>query len=424
MTLRISGPRRVGGEVHVPGDKSLSHRAYLFGAIADGPSRIRGPLQSLDCRSTRACLEALGVQFEDHGPLDVTVHPPDQLQQPTRELDCGNSGTTMRLLTGLLAGYPITATLVGDGSLSRRPMGRVRTPLTQMGARIQGDTAPLTVHGTYPLQAIDCVSPVASAQVKSAVLLAGLRAEGVTRVTEPILSRDHTERMLRAMGLTVTSNGTTASVVGGQRPRAFAFDVPGDISSAAFWMVAAAIAGDQTLRLPSVLVNPTRAGVIEVLRRAGVEVVLENKREHLGEPVADLRVQPGASLRAFTIDPEEVPSLIDEIPVLAVLAACAEGTSTIQGAGELRVKESDRIVGVVHGLRNLGIDAEETPDGMRITGGRFEAGEVDALGDHRLAMAFAIAALTVTGEVAIHDADAIATSYPEFESHLRQVTGA
>jgi 3-phosphoshikimate 1-carboxyvinyltransferase len=419
MTLTISPVATLQGEVRPPSDKSLTHRAYLFGAIARGESHVRNPLRGEDCESTLECLNLLGLRHEWITPTEVRLIPTESWVQPPRELNCGNSGTTMRLLSGLLASRPLDCTLIGDASLSRRPMKRIAEPLRLMGATVEGDTPPLRIRGGS-LHGIDYVSPVASAQVKSCTLLAGLGAEGVTSVTEPSRSRDHTERMLRATGVEVLEEGNRVSVRGGQVPSGFSITIPADISSAAFPIVAAALLPQGRLLVRELSVNPTRTGLLDVLDQAGVPYQLSGLREELGEPVAELEVRAPDALRPFEIAGSLVPRLIDEIPVLAVLATQCEGRSVIRDARELRVKESDRIEKVAEGLRAMGAEVETFDDGLAISGPtRLKATAVDATGDHRIAMAFAVAGLIAEGETRIDGADSIATSYPTFERDLQ-----
>lgn len=413
----------VSGALRVPGDKSISHRAIMFGAIARGTTRISGFLEGADAISTMNVFRALGVRIEGPDQGRVVVHGvgPTGLKPTAVPLDCGNSGTSMRLLSGLLAGHGVPATLIGDESLSRRPMRRVTDPLGLMGARIdsQEGRPPLVIHAPErPLKAIDYAMPMASAQVKSAVLLAGLRAQGITRVTEPATTRDHTERMLAAFGVKVQVQGATASLEGGQTLQATEIDVPADISSAAFFLVAGAIAPAGELLLKHVGINPTRTGVIDILRLMGADIRLENERTVGGEPVADLRVR-ASTLHGIEVPESLVPLAIDEFPVLFIAAACARGRTVVTGAEELRVKESDRIAVMAEGLNALGISAQPTPDGIVIEGkgGQgpvFEGGAVDSHGDHRPAMAFAVASLRARAPIVIADVDNVATSFPNF----------
>lgn len=406
------------GEARVPGDKSISHRSIMLGALAEGTTRVTGFLEAEDCLATMKAFQAMGVSIEGPENGTVTVHGVGLhgLKPAAAPLCLGNSGTSMRLLSGLLAGQPFDTVLTGDPSLSRRPMKRVTEPLRQMGAEIittNAGTAPLHIKGGRKLRGIHYDLPVASAQVKSCLLLAGLYAEGRTSVREPAPTRDHTERMLQGFGYPVQREAGTISVTSGGRLRAADVDVPSDISSAAFFLVGGAIApqGDVTLR--HVGINPTRTGVIDILKLMGAELDIINPREAGGEPVADLRVR-ASRLRGIDIPEHLVPLAIDEFPVLFVAAACAEGETRLSGAEELRVKESDRIQVMADGLRALGIDARPTPDGMIIQGGTLGGGRVDSHGDHRIAMAFAIASLRATQEIRITDCANVNTSFPTF----------
>ncbi len=406
------------GTLRVPGDKSISHRSVMLGALAEGVTRVTGLLQGEDVLSTLAAFRAMGVRAEgpDHGRLVIHGVGLHGLKAPTGELDMGNSGTAMRLMAGILAGQPFDSVLTGDDSLRLRPMNRVAVPLGSMGAVIrtaEGGRPPLRIQGGQSLRGIDYAMPMASAQVKSSLLLAGLYATGETRVTEPAPTRDHTERMLRGFGYTVHSDGPRIALRGGGRLTACDIDVPADISSATFFLVGAAIAPGSDITLQHVGVNPTRIGVLNILARMGAKVALLNRREVGGEPVADIRVIGGA-LRGITIPEDQVPLAIDEFPALFIAAACAEGETVLTGAEELRVKESDRIAVMATGLRALGIDARETPDGMVIQGGPLRGGEVDSHGDHRIAMAFAMAALRAAGPITVRDCRNVATSFPDF----------
>ena len=407
------------GEVEVPGDKSISHRALMLGAIADGNTRVRGFLESADTHATERILQTMGVRIDAPNPEERLVHGVGLrgLRAPEGELDCGNSGTAMRLLCGMLAGQSFDSVLAGDASLSRRPMSRVIEPLATMGARIdaqQGDFAPLRIRGGQALQGIDYRSPIASAQVKSAVLLAGLYAQGDTRVTEPCATRDHTERMLAAFDYRVAFEPGRAALQGGHRLRATEVVVPVDFSSAAFFIVAATLVRGSDLRLMRVGLNPRRAGLLHVLRAMGADIAEENARNcGGGESVADLRVSH-APLHGIEVPMEHVADMIDEFPILFVAAAAAEGTTFIRGAAELRVKESDRIAVMAAGLRALGVATEETPDGAIIEGTALQGGEADAKGDHRCAMAFAVAGAITRSPVHIRDCANVATSFPEF----------
>ncbi|HRK20220.1 MAG TPA: 3-phosphoshikimate 1-carboxyvinyltransferase [Fimbriimonadaceae bacterium] len=418
-TLVVRQPRSLRGQVVAPPDKSLTHRAYLFGAFAEGESIVRFPLRGEDCEATLHCLGQMGLRHSWHSSTEVVLTPAPAWNSPAGELDCGNSGTTIRLISGLIASRPIDAILVGDASLSRRPMKRILDPLRLMGADVEGDTPPLRIRGIEDLRAIDYISPVASAQVKSCVLLAGLRADGTTSVIEPVRSRDHTERMLRAGGIAVVENGLKVSVSGGARMQPFEFEVPGDISSAAFLLVAGAIVPASEVTLQRVGVNPTRTGILDVFAQCANPVLEVDRRESLGEPLADLTVRYQEGGKPFNIGADLVPRLVDEIPVLAVLATQLDGVSRIRGAGELRVKESDRIEAVASGLRAMGAEVETFPDGMDVAGPvRLNGASIHAQGDHRIAMAFAVAGLVAEGETVIEGAESIATSYPDFKAHL------
>ncbi|MBE9175328.1 3-phosphoshikimate 1-carboxyvinyltransferase [Synechocystis salina LEGE 06155] len=417
------------GRLRVPGDKSISHRALMLGAIATGETIIEGLLLGEDPRSTAHCFRAMGAQISELNSEKIIVQGRGlgQLQEPSTVLDAGNSGTTMRLMLGLLAGQrDCLFTVTGDDSLRQRPMSRVIQPLQQMGAKIwarnNGKFAPLAVQGSQ-LKPIHYHSPIASAQVKSCLLLAGLTTEGDTTVTEPALSRDHSERMLQAFGAKLTIDPATHSVtvhgpahLTGQR-----VVVPGDISSAAFWLVAASILPGSELLVENVGINPTRTGVLEVLAQMGADITPENERLVTGEPVADLRVR-SSRLQGCTFGGEIIPRLIDEIPILAVAAAFAEGTTRIEDAAELRVKESDRLAAIASELGKMGARVTEFADGLEIQGGTpLKGAEVDSLTDHRIAMALAIAALGSGGQTILNRAEAAAISYPEFFTTLGEV---
>lgn len=414
------------GQLQVPGDKSISHRSLMLGAIAAGETRIKGLLLGEDPRCTAKCFEAMGVGISDLEQPWITVQGVGlgQLQEPANVLDAGNSGTTLRLMLGLLAAQPgCFFTITGDGSLRSRPMSRVIQPLSQMGASIwgrQGNTlAPLAVQG-QELRPIHYVSPVASAQVKSCILLAGLMGQGATTVREPSLSRDHSERMLRAFGADISVDPDTCSVTvhGPAQLRGQSVIVPGDISSAAFWLVAALITPGSDLLIENVGVNPTRTGILEALWQMEADITLEQPREVTGEPVADLRVRQ-SQLKAASFGGSLIPRMIDEIPVLAVAALFAEGTTVVKDAAELRVKECDRITVMAQQLNRLGANLSELPDGLEIPGGACLVGaEVDSYTDHRVGMSLAIAALRASGQTVIHRAEAAATSYPSFISTL------
>ncbi|GAA3919375.1 3-phosphoshikimate 1-carboxyvinyltransferase [Luteimonas lutimaris] len=411
------------GEVAIPGDKSVSHRAVMLAALADGTSRIDGFLEGADTRATAAIFERMGVRIEAPSPSTRIVHGVgiDGLRAPSGVLDCGNAGTGMRLLSGLLAAQPFDSVLAGDASLSRRPMKRVIEPLSRMGARIdaEGGLPPLRIHGGRALRGIDFESPVASAQVKSAVLLAGLFARGETSVREPHPTRDYTERMLAAFGVDIDFAPGRARLRGGQRLRATDVAVPADFSSAAFFIVAATLVPGSELRLRAVGLNPRRTGLLAALRAMGADIVEENAATEGGEPVADLVVRH-APLRGIAVPAQLVPDMIDEFPALAVAAACADGTTVVSEAAELRVKESDRIAAMATGLRALGAAVEERPDGLVIAGGALRGGTIESHGDHRIAMAFAVAGQLAGREVAIADVANVATSFPGFDGLARQ----
>ena len=412
------------GAVDVPGDKSISHRALMLGAVADGLTEVDGLLVGDDCVATLNALKSMGVRIERPNPTTARVNGVGLhgLTRPAADLDLGNSGTGMRLLTGLLCGQRFDCRLKGDASLSRRPMQRVITPLTMMGAKIESENGmpPLAVQGGNPLVGISYELPVASAQVKSAILLAGLYARGETFITEPAITRDHTERMLATMGARLTAENRRVRMPGQQGLQGTSITVPGDLSSAAFLILAALLAENCELLIRRVGVNPTRTGVIEILRDMGAEIGLENPTLLGEEPAADLRVRSSA-LRAIHIAPDRVSLAIDEFPVLFVAAAAARGISRFAGLGELRVKESDRITGMVQGLRALGITANETEDGAEILGGSFAGGRVDSHGDHRIAMAFAVAATRAAAPVRIHNVAAVDTSFPGFMECLQAI---
>lgn len=421
-SLRVMRGGRLNGRLRVPGDKSISHRSIMLGAIADGVTRVSGFLEGADAISTMNVFRALGVRIDgpDEGRVEVHGVGLDGLRTSAQPLDCGNAGTAMRLLMGLLAGQSFGSTLVGDESLSRRPMRRVADPLARMGAAIEtaDGRPPVRIAPCGGLRGIDFEMPVASAQVKSAVLLAGLYAQGETSVTEPAPTRDHTERMLAGFGVDVRREGARVSLRGGQRLAAATIDVPADVSSAAFFLVGASISPGSDLVLEHVGMNPTRTGVIEILRRMGADIEIVEERVVGGEPVADLRVRH-APLHGIEVPPELVPLAIDEFPALFVAAACARGRTVVTGAEELRVKESDRIAVMADGLAALGVDARPTPDGMIVEGrgdvpAVFDAGEIESHGDHRIAMSFAIAALRAAGPLLIRDTANVATSFPGF----------
>ncbi len=425
MTCFLCEPgASVSGDIRVPGDKSISHRSIILSSIADGTSCISGFLQGEDSLNTIKAFQQLGVSIERNADRVVVNGVGKQgLRQPDSDLDMGNSGTAMRLLLGLLAAQSFDSRLVGDASLSSRPMLRVIEPLHTMGARVDsesGGRAPLRVHGGQKLRAIEYDMPVASAQVKSCLLLAGLYADGETVVREPAPTRDHSERMLRGFGCQLLTRDGEIRLAGGQRLNSCDVEVPADISSAAFFLVAASIAPDSELLLRHVGINPTRTGVIDILRLMGGDIELLDSREVGGEAVADIRVR-SAALKGIDIPAELVPLAIDEFPVLFVAAACAEGTTRLSGAEELRVKESDRIQVMADGLHQLGIDAQAQSDGIVIGGGQIGSGEIDSHGDHRIAMAFTVASLRATGQITIRDCANVNTSFPGFAELARQV---
>jgi 3-phosphoshikimate 1-carboxyvinyltransferase len=419
---------RVRGEVRLPGDKSISHRYALLSALADGDSTIHGYSTGGDCQSTLACLRRLGAHIDETGrtPQGVTLVVAGRglggLVRPDTTLDAGNSGSTMRMMAGVLAAHPFSSTMDGDDSLRRRPMKRVIAPLERMGARIHSvdGRPPLTIDGTGSPAALDFTPEVPSAQVKSAVLLAGMHADGVTSVSESAPTRDHTERALAAFGVKVGRQGLSVTLRGRQRLTGGRLDVPGDISSAAFWMAAAASLSGSEIVIRDVGLNPTRTGVLDVMRRMGAEIGVEGDTTGPGEPIGRIVVRH-AGVGSVEITPAEVPGVIDELPILGALAAQG-GELRVTGASELRIKESDRISALADGFRRMGGEIEEYPDGFHICGRRrLQGGEVDARHDHRLAMAFAIAALGASGPTVIHDAGAAAVSYPEFFSVLESL---
>jgi 3-phosphoshikimate 1-carboxyvinyltransferase len=407
------------GAFRVPGDKSISHRSIMLGSLAEGVTEVEGFLEGEDALATLQAFRDMGVKIDGPAEGRVTIHGVGLhgLQQPSKALDLGNSGTSIRLMSGLMAGQHFDVEMIGDESLSKRPMERVAKPLRSMGAVIESTgekgTPPLTVRGGKTLHGIHYDMPMASAQVKSSILLAGLYAEGETSVTEPAPTRDHTERMLNGFGCQVSVNGATATVRGGQALKATQIDIPADISSAAFFMVGASIAPNSDITLQHVGINPTRTGVIDILQLMGANIELLNQREVGGEPVADIRVR-SAQLRGIEIPEALVPLAIDEFPVLFVAASCAEGKTVLRGAEELRVKESDRIQVMADGLHTLGVDAQPTPDGMVIHGGKMGGGTVWSHHDHRIAMSFAIASLRASETITIEGCDTVATSFPGF----------
>jgi 3-phosphoshikimate 1-carboxyvinyltransferase len=409
---------KLTGRLRVPGDKSVSHRAVMLGSLATGTTQVTGFLNGEDCLRTIKAFRAMGVDIQQHDDTTLSIQGVglQGLKAPAGEIDLGNSGTSMRLMAGVMAGQGFDTVLTGDDSLRTRPMKRVTMPLAQMGARIdtsERGTAPLHIHGGQALQGIDYNMPVASAQVKSSLLLAGLYAQGETAVTEPAPSRDHTERMLSGFGYTVTRRGARVSLVGGGRLQGQPVAVPSDISSAAFFMVGAAITPGSDLLIEAVGLNPTRTGVLEILRLMGADIEIVDSREAGGEPVGDLHIR-GGTLRGIYVPQALVPLAIDEFPALFIAAACAEGETVLTGAEELRVKESDRIAVMAEGLRTLDIEAEPTTDGIRIQGGPLTQGHIQSHGDHRIAMSFAIAALRAQGPIQIENCDNVNTSFPGF----------
>ncbi|MGD0584468.1 MAG: 3-phosphoshikimate 1-carboxyvinyltransferase [Oryzomonas sp.] len=426
-SITIQPAASVKGEIVVPGDKSISHRSVMLGAIANGVTTVRGFLRGEDNMATMGAFRAMGVRIEDDGET-VAIHGQGLhgLKEPADIIDCGNSGTSIRLLTGLLAGQSFFSVVTGDQYLRKRPMKRVVEPLARMGARImgrdKGTLAPLAICGGA-LNAIGYDSPVSSAQVKSAIMLAGLYADGATSVREPTLSRDHSERMFRLFGASLEVFNTGVTVRGGTELIGQEISVPGDISSAAFFMVAALITAGSELLIRNVGVNPTRTGIIDILRSMGGRIEMLNEREVSGEPAADLMVR-SSQLKGIDISGGVVPRAIDEFPAICVAAACAEGRTTVRDARELRVKETDRIAAMASNLRILGVSVEECADGMDIIGAeRLGSGAVESFGDHRIAMSLSVAALVSHGGITISDVDCVATSFPSFFPLLEQVAG-
>lgn len=417
-TFQLEPATTLTGTVQVPGDKSMSHRSIMFGAIAEGVTEVSGFLEGEDSLHTLDAFKAMGVRIErgDAGEVTLYGQGADAIRSADGEIYLGNSGTGMRLLTGLLAGMNIPAVLTGDESLSGRPMRRIVNPLSEMGADIgtgDGGTPPLSIRKTKTLSGIEYVCPIASAQVKSAILLAGLHANGTTIVHEPAITRDHTERMLRGFGVEVEVNGLTASIRGGQKLHATNLVVPGDISSSAFFLVGASMTEGSKLTLTGVGMNPSRTGVIDILKLMGADIRVENERVTGGEPVADLHVI-GSRLQGIAV-PEELVSLaIDEFPAIFVAAVSAVGQTIVTGAEELRVKETDRIQVMADGLRALGANITDTPDGAIINGGRLSGGTADSCGDHRTAMSFSMASLICDGPITVLDCDNVNTSFPGF----------
>ncbi|MDA8155202.1 MAG: 3-phosphoshikimate 1-carboxyvinyltransferase [Actinomycetota bacterium] len=438
MTKKIEGAGRLRGVLAVPPDKSISHRAVMLASIAQGKSTVKNLLLAADTISTLNAMKLLGADIKGiEKPINVpgfgeyfenyeiTGHGLHGLKNPAKEIDCGNSGTTMRLLSGLLAGQPFRSVLVGDESLSKRPMARVIKPLSLMGAKIEatvdGKYPPLEIEGG-PLKAIEYDMPVASAQVKSALILAGLYADGKTVIREPHSSRDHTEKMLSSMGARLKSEDNQITVEGPAAELAsFDITVPGDFSSAAFFLVGALITENSEAHINNVCLNPTRTGLLAILEAMGAKVEVENRREVSGETVGDIHVKGARKLKAVNVDEKLVPLMIDELPILFIACACAEGRSVIRGAAELRVKESDRIKAMAAGLKAMGIEVEEFEDGLAITGGKLNAAKIDSFGDHRIAMSFAIAALAAKGVTEIEGPECVSISYPEFFNTLNKL---
>jgi len=424
--LKISGVNSIMGEFTVPGDKSISHRTVMLGSLAEGTTEIRGFLMAEDCLRTVDCFRKMGIEIEISGGKDVLVYGKGLygLEKPSEVLYAGNSGTTMRLLLGILAGQSFEAKITGDNSLNKRPMARVTKPLRLMGAEIEGrddaNLAPLKIKGGQ-LKGIEYTLPIASAQVKSALLLAGLYARGKTRVIEPYRSRNHTELMLEHMGANIEVDNKTVTIFKTDKLKASTFYIPGDISSAAYFIVACCILPGSSITIKDVGVNPTRTGILDVLNKMGARIELKNKRVRNGEPIADISVQY-SPLKSTVIQGDIIPRLIDEIPVLAVAGAFARGTTVVKDAAELKVKESNRIKSIVEGLKKMGARIEETSDGFVIRGGReLHPAEVDSYGDHRIAMSLAIAALRVKGVTGIKDWECVNVSFPGFAELLDKV---
>lgn len=424
MSFVIEPSAIESGVITVPGDKSISHRALMLGAAANGTTSISGFLAGEDCLATAEALRSMGVTIERPEDTEVLVHGSGFAgwTEPVGPIDLGNSGTAIRLFAGLLSGLPFPTELTGDESLTSRPMNRIIKPLTMMGAEIasKGGMPPLQIKGGRDLAGIDYRLPVASAQVKSAILLAGLCASGDITIEEPAITRDHTERMLRSMGAVVTQGETQIQMRGGQSLNGIQVDVPADLSSAAFLILAATIGKAVTLEIPAVGINPTRTGVIDILQAMGADISLNNVRLQGEEPVADLIVR-SASLTGIDVDPAKVSLAIDEFPVLFIAAACAEGRTRFSGIGELRVKESDRISAMADGLRALGVSVDESEDGAVVQGGKIGGGHVASHGDHRIAMSFAIAGTVAECPVSVSDTQNVDTSFPGFVACLQSL---
>ncbi len=445
--LIIKSARRLKGGIGLPGDKSISHRALLISSLAEGVSVINGLQEGEDCRSTYQSLLSFGVELKNEGSrIRVNGRGPLGFREAHQVIDCGNSGTTMRLLSGIAAGLPFTTRLTGDDSLRNRPMRRVVEPLRQMGAKIstrEGDFPPLAITGGS-LSGISYRMPMASAQVKSCLLLAGLLAKGSTTIMEPSLSRDHTERMLACFGATLERNaptkipsppwgedenegdkdkgGNTISILGGQRLFGCPLKIPGDFSAAAFFLAAAAIVPESEISIQGIGLNPTRTAFLDVLQKMGACISIENQREENGEPVGDITAKGGGELKGIIVSGSLIPNLIDEIPILAVIALFAKGLTEVKDAGELRVKESDRIKAIVTELRKMGAEIEEREDGFLISGPqRLKGAKVDSHLDHRIAMSMAVAGLVAEGETAIENPECIAISFPDFAATLSRI---
>lgn len=424
MRFKVTPANVADASISVPGDKSVSHRALLLGSIASGRTEVSGFLAGDDCLATLAAMKTLGVDIQQPSATEMSIEGVGLhgLQAATKDLDLGNSGTAMRLMAGLLSGQPFDSVLSGDESLNSRPMGRVVEPLQQMGANISSrkNRPPLTILQVDKLRSINYTLPVASAQVKSAVLLAGLYATGITCVTEPAITRDHTERMLRSMGVTVTVTNRRISIAGGQSLRGCQIQVPADLSSASFVILAVVLADNADVLIKNVGVNPTRTGVIEILQGMGAEISFENPQLFGEEPTADIRVR-SSRLQGGTVNPDLVSLAIDEFPVLFVAAAAASGKTVFSGLGELRVKESDRIAAMAAGLRILGIEVDESEDGAVVQGGRFGGGTVQSHGDHRVAMSLAVAGSIATDDVIVENVAAVQTSFPGFQDCMAAI---
>lgn len=428
MIKKVRACPALRGEITLPGDKSISHRAVILNGLAEGKAKLDNFSPGADCWATVACMKAMGVEIEPRGTegtLEISGVGKRGLEEPNKVLDARNSGTTMRLLTGLLAAQPFLSILTGDESLRTRPMGRIIQPLRMMGAEIYDkenkSLAPLIINGKQ-LHGITYLLPIASAQVKSALILAALFAEGLTCLTEPSQSRDHTERLLKNMGGKIEVNNLNITITPQSSPlSALDIHIPGDISSAAYWLVAGAIHPDAKIKLLNIGVNPTRTGIIDVLLKMGASLKIKNERQEGGEPVADLSIETG-KLRGIQISGQTIPRVIDEIPIIAVAASVAEGGTVIRDAAELRVKETDRIATTVRELSKLGATIEELPDGMVIEGGKqLRGAECDSLGDHRLAMTLGIAALVAQGETTINNAEVVDISYPAFWQDMEKL---